>query len=154
MTSATTAARVPYFHAMLRRLFAHAPLLLAVLALAACGDADQTDGTAPPADRPSIAQADAPALLDDISAQFGRVTDRPSAVVARQAIEVQLRLLRAKLPKAEHAGEPVPSAFAVVLHGKEAAAKELLERADAALAKPDVEPVLGSYVKALRDLLK
>jgi hypothetical protein len=138
-----------------RRLFVVPALTLAAIAAGGCGETTPAnDATPPGAQRPSAADDDAPTLLANIRSQLDQAVDRASAVRARQAIEVQLRLLRQKLPQPdEHATAPT-SVFTGALAGQQATATALLARAEVVMRDADCAAILGPYVTVLRDLLK
>lgn len=141
--------------------------LLALLALAACGGPDaaaagsETAGESPsvlldPTGRVRVdtGRLEPKELIAELQAQFERVTDKATAVQARQAIDVRLRVLRDKLPKTEDFGPPAESVFKTVLAGQEEAVKNLLAKAESVGENPEFKPFLGLYHAALRDLLK
>jgi len=139
-----------------RRLFAVAALTVAVMAAGGCGEASPADDAAPTpgAKRPSAADDDAPTLLANIKAQLEQTVDRASAVRARQAIEVQLRLLRQQLPPPDEHTAALPSVFTGALAGQQETATALLARADVVMRDADCAAILGPYITVLRDLLK
>lgn len=143
------------------RTLAHA-LVLFSLSLAACGDraaaperSTQEHGELRPAIlKPPPPPATGPELIATMRTMLDKVTDRASAVQVRLGIEVQLRELRARLPK-DKEGMVVPSPiFDTLLPGQQDAVAKLLAKARELAQNPDIAAILGSYFSALEDLLQ
>lgn len=139
--------------------------LLALTVLAACSGDDpaskpagdptageSVDNTIPKVP-PSKVLVEAPQLVLDMTEQLKKVVDKAGAVQARQTIEMQLRVLRTKLPAGNENVQPRPTVFTGVLKGKEADVAALRAEMDRIAKLPECLEILKPFLDALKDLL-
>ncbi len=164
MTDRRTADACAILPGMHRTLVATTLFAFALATLPSCGDdghgdnvvqQDPTFFVEPTGHiRLDTGKTDGPTLLVGIADQLASVKDRASANKARLAIEVQMQLLRNKLPKVEDFRSAPEGSFAKAMPDQVVVANAIIAKADELSKNAEFEAILGPYLHSLRDLLK